>query len=158
MEPGETVTIVGQAVPWADIRDSLHAFDPNSNVEFAIAEDVAAARAAGTLAASPEEAWGNAAIPGFGIGAPTLEPELDPDATVPDVAGPESHEKAMARYDVPDEELVLSRGDKGEMAVYVGAPEAAVMHHDFAFTLGVAGAFLAVFCTLALGAILTGTL
>lgn len=64
----------------------------------------------------------------------------------------------MARYEVPDEELVLSRGDKGEMAVYKGAPKAATMHHDFAFALGVLGAFMAIFCTLALGAILTGTL
>ena len=35
------------------------------------ADDIARAREAGLLAASPEEAWGNAAIPGFGIGQPT---------------------------------------------------------------------------------------
>ena len=158
LEPGETVTIVGQALPWADIREALHAFDPSSNVEFAIAQVIAAARQSGTLAASPEEAWGNAAIPGFGIGTPTIEPELHPDANPIDASGPEAHEVALARHEIPGEELVLSRGEKGEMAVYVGPPQAATMHHDFAFTLGVLGAFMAVFSTLALGAILTGTL
>ena len=44
------------------------------------------------------------------------------------------------------------------MAIYMGTPKAATMHHDFAFALGVLGAFMAVFSTLALGAILTGSL
>jgi hypothetical protein len=44
------------------------------------------------------------------------------------------------------------------MAVYEGAPTEAVMHHDFAFALGVMGAVMAVFSALGLGAILTGTL
>jgi len=158
LEPGETVTIIGQALPWADIRDALHAFDPSSNVELAIAEDVAAARAAGTLAASPEEAWGNAAIPGFGIGQPTMDPELHPDADPIEASRSVAHGEALTRYQIPGEELILSRGQHGEMAVYMGAPQAATMHHDFAFALGVMGAFMAVFSTLALGAILTGNL
>ena len=123
-----------------------------------IAEDIATARELGTLAASPEEAWGNAAIPGFGIGAPTAQPELDERARQPETVSEEAHEDALAQYDIPNEELILSRGQKGEMAVYLGAPQAAVMHHDFAFALGVLGAFMAVFCALGLGAILTGTL
>lgn len=158
LEPGETVTILGQALPWGDIKDSLHAWDPSSNVERAISEDLARAREIGALAASPEEAWGNAAIPGFGIGAPTVRPELDERAHQPEPLGEEAHESAIAKYDIPDEELVLSRGDRGEMAVYMGAPTEAVMHHDFAFALGVMGAVMAVFCALGLGAILTGTL
>lgn len=158
LEPGETVTVLGQALPWGDVKDALHAWDPSSNVEMAIAEDVARARELGLLAASPEEAWGNAAIPGFGIGTPTLTPELDERAHQPEAKGEEAHREALAKYDIPDEELVLSRGHKGEMAVYMGAPTQAVMHHDFAFALGVMGALMAVFCALGLGAILTGTL
>ncbi len=158
LEPGETVTVLGQALPWADVKDQLHAWDPSSNVEMAIADDVARARELGILAASPEEAWGNAAIPGFGIGAPTLAPQLDEDAYRPEPRGDAAHKQALARYDIPDEELVLSRGQKGEMAIYGGAPTEAVMHHDFAFALGVMGAVMAVFCALGLGAILTGTL
>jgi hypothetical protein len=158
LEPGDTVTIIGQALPWGDVKGQLHAFDPSTNVESAIADDVAAAREMGTLAASPEEAWGNAMIPGFGIGVPTAEPELHPDADPIEASGPEAHEDALAKYVIPDEELVLSRGEKGEMAVYLGSPDAATLHHDFAFALGVLGVFMAVFCTFALGAILTGTL
>ncbi len=158
LEPGEVVTILGQALPWGDVRDVLHAWNPSSNVEATIAEDIATARELGTLAASPEEAWGNAAIPGFGIGTPTAQPELDERARQPETVDEDAHEDALVKYDIPDEELILSRGRKGEMAVYLGAPQAAVMHHDFAFALGVLGAFMAVFCGLGLGAILTGTL
>jgi hypothetical protein len=158
LEPGEVVTILGQALPWGDIRDVIHAWDPSPNVEATMADDLAAARELGLLAASPEEAWGNAAIPGFGIGAPTAQPELDDRARQPETVAEDEHEEALARYHIPQEELVLSRGHKGEMAVYVGAPQAAVMHHDFAFTLGVIGAVMAVLCALGMGAILTGTL
>jgi hypothetical protein len=158
LEPGETVTIVGQALPGGDVKEVLHAWDPSSNVEMAIADDVARARELGTLASSPEEAWGNAAIPGFGIGVPTAQPELDERAHQVDVADEDTHREALAKYDIPDEELVLSRGQKGEMAIYMGAPKEAVMHHDFAFALGVMGAFMAVFCALGLGAMLTGNL
>ena len=158
LEPGETITVIGQALPWGDIKDILHAWDPSSNVEMAIADDVARARELGTLASSPQEAWGNAAIPGFGIGAPTLEPELDEGARPLEARGEDAHREALAKYDIPDAELILSRGEKGEMAVYMGAPTEAVMHHDFAFALGVMGALMAVFCALGAGALLTGTL
>ena len=158
LEVGDTVTVLAQALPWSDVKDQLHAWDPSSNVEMAIADDIAQARELGLLAASPEEAWGNAAIPGFGIGAPTVAPELDPRAHAQEGRGDEAHADALARYDIPDEELILSRGLKGEMAVYLGAPQQAVMHHDFAFALGVMGAVISVFCALGLGAILTGTL
>jgi hypothetical protein len=158
LEIGETVTVLGQALPWADVKDQLFAWDPSSNVERTIAEDVAGARKLGLLAASPEEAWGNAAIPGFGIGAPTAAPELDPRARPQEGSGEEDHRAALAKYDIPDDELVLSRGQWGQMAVYDGAPDAAVEHHDFAFALGVVGAVMAVVCALGLGALLTGTL
>jgi hypothetical protein len=111
----------------------------------------------GMLAASPEEAWGNAAIPGFGVGQPTAQPELDPRAHQPEVPDDDAaHREALEKYDIPDEELVLSRGFKG-MAVYAGPPQVATQHHDFAFVLGLIGAVMAVLCALALGAVLTGT-
>ena len=46
--------------------------------QLSIAANIAEARAAGILLTDPEDAWGNAAIPGFGIGRPTRQPELDP--------------------------------------------------------------------------------
>jgi hypothetical protein len=158
VDVGETVTVLGQALPWGDVKDQLHAWDPSSNVEMAIADDIARARELGTLAASPEEAWGNAAIPGFGIGAPTVTPALDPRARPQAGLGDEAHAEALARYDIPADELVLTRDPKGEMAIYAGPPQQAVMQHDFAFALGVMGALMAVFCALGLGAVLTGTL
>ena len=158
MEVGETVTIVGQALPWADVRQQLEAMGSGGNVDRAIADDIADAREAGELAASPEEAWGNAAIPGFGIGQPTRPPELDPDAQPPPAVEPTAHEVAMDRYQIPADELVLARAPGGTLAIYRGAPQAATQQHDLAFLLGLVGAVMAVCCTLALGAVLTGTL
>lgn len=158
LQPGDVVTIIGHALPWSDVRDQLHAWGPDSNVERAIAEDVAAARAAGILASSPDEAWGNAAIPGFGIGKPTQRPELDSEARMPRIGTEEAHEEALARHDIPPEELVLARGPGGSLAVYKGAPAVATQHHDFAFFLGLVGALMTVVCALALGAILGGSL
>lgn len=158
LEPGQTITIMGQAWPWGDVRESVLAWNPSDNIERDIAGDIAAARARGVLVASPQEAWGNAAIPGFGIGSPTAQPELDPRARQPELPeDPSIHEDALAKYDIPEEELVLSRGLKG-MAVYAGTPAEATRHHDFAFLLGIVGAVMAALCAFALGALLTGTL
>ncbi len=159
LEPGQTVTVLGQAWPWGEVQEVVLAWNPSDNVERDIAADLAVARQMGLLAGSPEEAWGNAAIPGFGIGAPTSMPELDPNARHPEVPDdPAVHEQALAKYDIPDEELVLSRGLRGGMAVYLGAPQKATQHHDEAFLLGVVGAVMAALCAFALGAIFTGTL
>lgn len=159
LEPGQTVTIVGQAWPWGEVQEVVLTSNPSDNVERDMAGDIAWAREMGVLAASPEEAWGNAAIPGFGIGAPTAMPELHPEAHRPDVPeDPSVHEDAVAMYDIPDEELVLSRGLKGGMAVYLGTPQAATQHHDAAFALGVAGAVMAALSAFGIGAMLSGTL
>lgn len=159
LEPGQTITVLGQAWPWGEVREVVLTWNPGTNVDRDIAGDIAYAREMGVLAASPEEAWGNAAIPGFGIGLPTVEPELDPEAQRPDVPeDPAVHEEALARYDIPDEELVLSRGLKGGMAIYVGTPADATQHHDSSFLVGILGAVMAALCAFALGAMLTGTL
>jgi hypothetical protein len=158
LELGDVVTILGQALPWSDVREQLHRDGASSNVERAIAGDIAEARAAGELAATPEEAWGNAAIPGFGIGRPTRHPELDPKVPLPPVESPEAHEQALERYRIPDESLVLTRGSGAELAIYPGTPQLATRQHDSTFLLGMVGAVMSVCCTLALGAILSGSL
>ena len=159
LEPGQTVTILGQAWPWGEVQEVVLAPNPSDNVARDIAGDIAWARETGTLATSPEEAWGNAAIPGFGIGSPTTEPELHPEAQQPEVPeDPSVHDDALAKYDIPDEELVLSRGLTGGMAVYLGTPQAATTHHDSAFMLGIVGAVMAALSAFGLGAMLTGTL
>ena len=84
LEPGDAVTIVGRALPFRDLDDpagadlGLGGSDLEADPE--IAADMAAARAPGTLADDAEAAWGNAAIPGFGIGQPVSEPAIDPAA------------------------------------------------------------------------------
>ena len=124
-----------------------------------IRDSLAWAREMGVLASSPEEAWGNAAIPGFGIGAPTAMPELHPQASQPDVPDdPNVHQDALEKYDIPDEELVLSRGLTGGMAINLGAPDRATSHHDEAFLRGVVGGVTSALCAFAVGAMLTGTL
>jgi hypothetical protein len=157
LEVGQTVTVLGQALPWADVREEL-AGPAGTNVERAIADDLAIAREAGQLAATPEEAWGNAAIPGFGIGRPTSPPTIDPGATPLTVAGPAVDAAARQRYQIPAHELVLARATGGELAIYEGAPVEATRRHDAAFLLGLVGAVMVVVCTLALGMSLAGGL
>ena len=83
LAPGDIVTIVGSAMPFHDIDDPATANrdDPTLALDDPeVAMNLAEAREAGLLKGSPEEAWGNAAIPGFGIGRPTRAPDLDPAA------------------------------------------------------------------------------
>ncbi len=89
LEPGDTITIVGSALPFGDLDDPATAdrFDPTLALDDPeVAMNLAEARAAGILEATAEEAWGNAAIPGFGIGRPARAPELDPGADHPVLA------------------------------------------------------------------------
>ena len=84
IEPGDTVTVVGRALPFGALADpseadmgggeALPADDPE------VTMNIAEAREAGILLSDPALAWGNAAIPGFGIGSPVRDPELDPMA------------------------------------------------------------------------------
>ncbi len=129
LEPGQTVTIVGSALPYRDVADPATAdrYDPTlalSDPE--ISADLAAARAAGTLETDPAEAWGNAAIPGFGIGRPTRPPDLDPAAT-PEAVVPNAQtaEAALhARFEIPDDVLVVAATPEAPLTVHAGAPEA----------------------------------
>jgi hypothetical protein len=155
LEPGETVTIVGHALPWSDVRARAQEALTDRNLDRAMADDLARARTTGSLAASPEEAWGNAAIPGFGIGQPTRSPELDPDAHAPEVADAAAHRAAIERHEIPADTLVLARGDGGTFAVYKGDPGAATRHHDAAFIVGLMGVAMSAFSALALGVMLS---
>ena len=154
LEPGATVTIIGQALPWSDVRETFRTWDAGSNVERDIAGDIAEARAAGLLANSSVEAWGNAAIPGFGIGRPTDMPDLDPGAARPDVIDPGSEPSPADRYLIGDDDLVIARGHR-TLAIYAGTPELAVGHHDSSFVLGIVGAVMSVVSVVAFGVLLT---
>jgi hypothetical protein len=152
------VTDIGQALPWADVVAQSEAVSRTSAVDRDIAQDIAAARASGVLVGSPEEAWGNAAIPGFGIGRPTEPPELDPDARAPQLADPATYDESMESYAIPTDSLVLAKAPGGSLAIYFGEPAIATRQHDLAFLLGIMGAVMAIVSVLGMGALLTGSL
>jgi hypothetical protein len=158
LEVGDAITVLGQALPWSDVQRQLDIASRNMNVEQEMAQDLSTAREAGLLAASPEAAWGNAAIPGFGIGRPTRPPELDPAARPPDLSGSSADEPGTEHFDIPDDELVVAHAPDAELVIYRGSPLAATRQHDRAFLLGLVGAVMSVCCALALVSVLGGSL
>jgi hypothetical protein len=98
IEPGQVVSVVGRALPFRDLADPTEAdhaeldtltgaVDGNHVPDLGALEDpevaasYARAREEGILLTDPVQAWGNAAIEGFGIGRPVRLPELDPGVT-----------------------------------------------------------------------------
>jgi hypothetical protein len=147
LAPGDTVTIVGSALPFGDLDDPATAdrFDPTLALDDPeVALNIDEARAAGLLAATPEEAWGNAAIPGFGIGRPVRAPELDPDADLPALAGPEEAAEAETRFEIAPGELVVASAPDHPLAIVAGTPGEAGAREDAKVLLGMAGAALAI--------------
>lgn len=148
LEPGDAVTIVGRALPFSDLSDPAEAdvafgseVDPH-DVE--VAADLAAARSAGLLVDDPAEAWGNAAIPGFGIGRPVRHPELHPDAR-PAMLGSEADAARIERrFTIPAEALVLASAPGVPLLIAHGAPAAAAGRHRDRFIVGLLGAVLAI--------------
>jgi hypothetical protein len=117
-----------------------------------VAGDLAEARAAGILADSPEDAWGNAAIPGFGIGAPTRAPELDPAADAPGSVAPAVPDP---RFEIPPNSLVLA-STAVPLLIAGGAPEEVATRNSDAFLLGLLGAVLAIGSAVVLAISLSG--
>jgi hypothetical protein len=157
--PGDAVTIVGRALPFSDVADpaeadiaegSLSADDPE------VSGDIAEARAAGLLAATPEDAWGNAAIPGFGIGRPTLAPELDPASNALPVASAEEAAGAARRFAIAPETLVLASAPDLPLLIAHGVPQVAVERQEGRFIVGLLGAILAIASAMALALMIAG--
>jgi hypothetical protein len=167
VEPGDVVTIVGTAMPFEELPDpsgadlgldlgaggSLAALDDPE-----IAADLAAARAAGTLETSAEEAWGNAAIPGFGIGRPSRPPELEPDAVAPAVADRETAEGFARTIDIGPREVVVAPAPDRPLLISLGEPAVAIGRSQGRFLLGLGGAVLAIGSAVALAAVLSGAI
>lgn len=148
LEPGDVVTVLGRALPFGELPDPLGADDligpAHAIADPEIALDLAEARAAGILEDTPEEAWGNAAIPGFGIGRPVRPPELDPAAHRPALATPEEAATAEARFTIPPDALVLGSTGEGPFVVALGPPAATVGRRRGEFLLGLLGAVVAI--------------
>ena len=123
-----------------------------------IAADLARARADGTLLDDPEDAWGNAAIPGFGIGRPVREPDLDPAADVLPVATAEEAERVERTFTIGPGTLVLARTDDAPLLVTYGTPAAAADRHASQFLIGLLGAVVAIAAAVVLALQLDGGL
>ena len=162
IDPGETVTVVGRVLPFAELEDptganlvdggGIDADDPE------IAADLAEARQAGLLAATPAEAWGNAAIEGFGIGRPVRTPELDPDADRPPPPDPALAARAAAAFEIPPDALILATSEEVPMIVSLGAPTQVEARADWQFIVGLAGAALAIGSAMVLAVLVQGGL
>jgi hypothetical protein len=160
LDPGDAVTIVGRAIPFADLADpteadvailgGVAADDPE------VAADLAEARAAGALADDPESAWGNAAIPGFGIGRPVRQPDLDPDADRPALAPAGAAMRAERTFDIAPETLILASTIETPLLIVHGVPAEAVDRHHDRFLVGLLGAVVAIASAMAFAIMLSG--
>lgn len=148
LEPGDPVTIVGQALPFSDLADPSRAdagTGPDSLVDDPeVAADIAAARASGALADDPSAAWGNAAIPGFGIGRPVARPEIDPAADTLPLAGAAEAARAERTFEIAPETLVLTASEEVPLLIAHGVPGAVVERRRDQFVVGLLGAVLAI--------------
>ncbi|HXQ95668.1 MAG TPA: hypothetical protein VN800_01975 [Candidatus Acidoferrales bacterium] len=128
VEPGDVVTIVATALPYSMVGPDVGSADENPLDDPEIADDLAAAQSTGTLRARPEDAWGNAAIPGFGIGRPVRTPALDPGAA-PEPAEPPAEplaasSAASSAASLPGRPVApgMASGGEGSASPDAGAP------------------------------------
>lgn len=162
IEAGDTVTVVGRVLPFAELDDpsganlvegsGIDADDPE------IAADLAEAREAGLLAATPAEAWGNAAIEGFGIGKPVRTPELDPEADRPPAPDPVLAARAAAAFEIAPDALILATSEEVPMIISLGAPAQVEARAEWQFVVGLVGAALAIGSAMALAILAQGGL
>lgn len=160
LEPGDAVTIVGRALPFGDLSDPAEAdaaFGSDvADDDAEVATDLAEAREAGLLAATAEAAWGNAAIPGFGIGRPARTADLDPDAALLPIATADETERAHRRFAISPETLVLAATPDVPLLIAHGIPAVAVDRHEDRFVLGLLGAVLAIGSAMTLAITISG--
>jgi hypothetical protein len=159
IEPGDTVTIVGRALPFGALADPSEADVGGGGVLPAddpeVSMNIAEARAAGILQTDPALAWGNAAIPGFGIGSPVREPALDPEAHRPTLATPDAASRIARTFDIPPDQLVIAAGPGMPLLVSFGEPAVAADRYRNRFAMGLLGAVLAIGSAIVLAFALT---
>jgi hypothetical protein len=163
LEPGDAVTVVGRALPFGDLADPVEAdLGLGDGADLAadpeVAADLAAARAAGTLANDAGTAWGNAAIPGFGIGRPVSAPRIDPAADPLPLAPAESAAAAVRRFEIAPDTLVIAASDEVPLLIAYGTPSTVVGRDQERFRVGLLGAGLAIVSALVLAFSLGGGL
>jgi hypothetical protein len=154
LEPGDAVTVVGRALPFSDLSDPVAA-DYGTETDRLdddpeIAADLAAARAAGTLVVDADDAWGNAAIPGFGIGRPVTAAKLDPAANPLPLSSPAEAALARSTFEIEPETLVLAASAEVPLLIAYGTPGAVMERSQLRFTIGLLGAVLAIMSAMVL--------
>ncbi len=160
LEPGDPVTVVGRALPFRDLDDpagadlGLDGGDFGTDPE--VSADLAAARAAGTLADDATAAWGNAAIPGFGIGHPVSAPTIDPSANPLPIAPAGAAAAAERRFAIAPDALVIGASNEVPLLIAYGAPSAVVGRDQARFAVGLLGAGLAIVSALVLALSVSG--
>jgi hypothetical protein len=160
LAPGDVVTIVGSALPFSDIEDPATADRDNPGIALddpEVARNLAEAHEAGILAGTPEKAWGNAAIPGFGVGRPTRAPDLDPEARPMPLAPAGAEAAATAVFDIAPGELVMAVTPDRPLLIRFGSPGEAVARDQGALTLGLVGVVIAIVAALVLALAVQGT-
>lgn len=160
LEPGDPVTIVGRALPFSDLADPTLADSGNGSDllldDPEVAADLAEARAEGTLVGDPATAWGNAAIPGFGIGLPVVAPAIDPAANQLPLADPETAARAHRAFHIAPETLVLAASDEVPLLIAHGVPGVVAERGQDRFLVGLLGAVLAIASAMVVGLSLSG--
>jgi hypothetical protein len=160
LEIGDPVTIVGRALPFSDLPDPAAA-DAGSGSDPllddpVIAADIAAATADGSLAADPSAAWGNAAIPGFGIGHPVSAAVIDPAAHRLPLASASDAARVERRFAIAPDTLVLAASAEVPLLIAYGSPGQVVRRTQARFFVGLLGAILAIASAMALALIVGG--
>ncbi len=161
LEPGDVITVVGRALPFGDLPDPAGA-DIGSGPDAVIAgdpevaADLAAARAAGTLVTDPDDAWGNAAIPGFGIGRPVRPADIDPAARALPLADPGLADRVERAFEIDPETLVIAASDEVPLLIAHGAPAVAAGRQTDRFLVGLVGAAVSVISAMVFAVMLNG--
>lgn len=160
LELGDEVTIVGWALPFSDLPDPVGANLGDGSGTMTddpeVEADLAAARASGSLADDPAEAWGNAAIPGFGIGRPATEPAIDPAADRLPLATPDEVARTHRTFVIAPETLVLAAADDIPLLIAYGSPGEVVRRSRSPLLLGLLGAIVAIGSAMVLAVWLNG--
>ena len=159
LAPGDAVTVVGRALPFSDLADPTES-DVALGSEIAaddpeVSADIAEARAAGLLADDPTDAWGNAAIPGFGIGRPVRMPELDLAAHALPLADTEDAARYERTFHISPATLILASTPDVPLLIVHGMPGIAADRYQDRFIVGLLGAILAIASAM-IGAIMLG--
>ena len=148
LEVGDAVTAIGTVLPFELLPDPAGADEHGgagvSSTDPEVAADLAEARAAGILAADPAAAWGNAAIAGFGIGAPVRRPALDPAADQLPIASEAAAAAAQRTFDIAPSTFVLAAGPDAPLLIAAGSPGAVEARGQDRVLLGLGGAVLAI--------------